>query len=1433
MTKNWLILSSVAFGVSFSLSLPITRNVKDSVLAGLVAAPAAMAGALVVSRQQKQELGAIFSSLQTDIQALEQQKEIIKQSIAVSQAREKTFQESSSHLEIQIGQLQAQLDEREQQKQAIEQELNVLEQQKQALQTSAASLQSDMEMLEQQKYISNNTITDLNAQKQVVEAELEQLKVQRSQIHTELDAELQQKQILQHELQELEGNRQSLIEEIQLLKISLTELKARERELDELLVVAIAQRKQLDNQLDDKQQQKQAAQHELLTLEEQKQDLIQKSKSAENRLQNLRSQIKHLESVVSQKIEKAREVEVNLTQLNTNIQNYQRQKLSLRQELKQLLSQKEKNSAGVESRLQNLHNQEEQLKAIVLQKRDQCQEIETSLAQLRDQLQSCQQQKLSLTQELSYLSSQKEELTGFLSQLQEQILLRQSQDSKHPAIQLEEVPSELKPTQLENVEVGTESSEDIGTSQQTEDYLRKVADIKMVFQKPLLEKRALAEDFNQPNTATEFRLTNPEHTRWLWEGVIVPRWQCPPFLGSVSLPRYDTDEVWGTETILNVVGENLKRLGANYLEYDRIYDRLGDEDCLNWLNILTFTMSEYAYYMESEGGFWRGLCERLGLPYQDDNHEPISTLKNLALDGINSLKLLKAVGGYPIVSTLWLQSGIPYRNLNHFTDLVADLSREFGWSYLLNTDAELLAKNLLNTCQSRYSGRNVLRRFLEYSCQPQTEPVSGKLLQVIARVALALREYNLQPQEVLLNPSRRQEFLLSAVPQFNFFLRDWEAFIRVLTPPPSQSTRRRLSSEQVSLSLRLNIEDLLVELLLPGHTLSNPDWPSDICEIREAAWEGEIDASGQVTIDECVLPIYHIEEGWLWQLLDNQGNCLRSWYLEGVSPEFSCLIFDAWTGDRLLPTHQLTDSKDIFCFTPPETVIDIAGAVEFVEEGFIPCSIQGWRGQRLRLSGSAGMLNFRFADRLYPLSWTALATDPRLGGLRLRGQNSPYIEIPTLWYPPCSEPLSLTLGLQERFADKNPLIIQQPIVISASDRWTAISLESWIQQVGHYSVSLTATEEEWSQVFELQLPCHITAEEVEYLPTVQVVDNQGIPVMLPFTVTQTHQFWAITLRISGLWPLEPIKLRLSDGQSLTSRTLQADAMGHLKLELSTLYDSLPPSKQYFLDYERRGQLPQALAQLLEDVPLSWDWDGSHNLILSGLKPTHSYKLHLWNLLTPQYLPLEMPVEGETSALIPLELPPGIYYIQLEILHQSVENIGWWCGSDQYTLPVETGDDTDLENYCYTILDNALVGEFQLASRICPWDADRIATLTAVLEAGCYNFPDWLNADALLAKLRSTISLLQGEWYRISVTEGKRGDFRDALMDAIVQHNLWHLILDFRRHRERDERNIAFVHITDVEKARPYLSAVPHFEWMSRTPLNDQEIESLLEKGNVA
>ncbi len=169
---------------------------------------------------------------------------------------------------------------------------------------------------------------------------------------------------------------------------------------------------------------------------------------------------------------------------------------------------------------------------------------------------------------------------------------------------------------------------------------------------------------------TTFNFSQPRHTKHIWQKISScwshhNRPEGQRFLGSIQISRK------ATEQVLDVVGYNLRNLDT--VTHNKLYERF-DEPEQNWLKILTFALSEYAYYYSSvTERFWHGLCEKLKLPYSQGKE---NTFRKIVGEGFDLLGIVQAKGGYRYVSTLWLQSGIPQQNLTHFSQLVQEFSNE-------------------------------------------------------------------------------------------------------------------------------------------------------------------------------------------------------------------------------------------------------------------------------------------------------------------------------------------------------------------------------------------------------------------------------------------------------------------------------------------------------------------------------------------------------------------------------------------------------------------------------------------------------------------------------------------------------------------------------------------------------------------------------------
>lgn len=849
---------------------------------------------------------------------------------------------------------------------------------------------------------------------------------------------------------------------------------------------------------------------------------------------------------------------------------------------------------------------------------------------------------------------------------------------------------------------------------------------------------------------TSFDFSKPGKTQNLWQQIL-PYWSHRNrpsgrrFLGSVRLKQEITDK------ILDIVGGNLRKLRT--FNYDSLHERFDDSE-QNWLKILTFALSEYAYYYSNPGeGFWDGFCQRLNLRYSQARE---NTLRQVVGEGFDLLGLVQAKGGYRYVSTLWLQSGIPQQNLTHFSQLVQDVSDRYGWWELSHTSCDDLSQELLEFCQEKHREWGTLINFLKSSCseQDEVEPLSGQLVQGIAVVAQAIERQGVSA-EVLKNEQEREKLLGNYYLPQSFFLRNWKTLIQVLTPKErSQRNSQKIRSRRPKpLSLVLDIFDSLnIQLILPEQSLGKSQWQrlgGTFCQIPEARWEGNISTSGELTICTEPVNVSTVAEQWIWQLLDHRGNCLIDWKLEGIASDFPCLIFDAWTGDRinLDPANPtIRGTQEIIFFTPRDAQLDCAEGIEIIDS-CVPCSIRGWQGQQLTLkTKDSSIVLIVFSDgeisTFRAISWKLSSEEqPSLRGLQLKGKKSVYIEIPTFWYPPVEGEISLNVSIDNILHQRT--IITTTEKISPRINWQAISLAQWITEPGKYEAHFWNQSHRWSYKFEIELDYHIE-EKLDSNELKISSALQGRIGSLPIQYDNPDKFWTEEIQIEALWPLEVLTFNLSERQEKVFYLGQADTSGNLRMSLAALYDLLPGSDWYALDYQRLSSEPERLVEMdASQSSISWIWT-NQAIHLSGLSFDRLYSLSCWNLLLPQNqrvkikIPLISP--DEPTITVPLELPPGIYHIQLDSSQKQSQNLGWWCGSNQYDLPDEALDDEALENYCYTILGNESVQDFLNAAEKFDYDCQWIETVVESMNLP-YHLPEWLNPDALTQKLKTLIQSL--------------------------------------------------------------------------------------------
>ncbi|MFG6099815.1 hypothetical protein SPB21_31525 [Leptothoe sp. ISB3NOV94-8A] len=982
------------------------------------------------------------------------------------------------------------------------------------------------------------------------------------------------------------------------------------------------------------------------------------------------------------------------------------------------------------------------------------------------------------------------------------------------------------------------------------------------------EKEAAQSTSNKGYSRLNFNLKNANHSQEFWENEILPKWQHADrplgfrFLGSVGIDK-DTSNY-----LLQVIGENLRRLKS--LTYNCLYQEF-DEPQQNWLKLLTLALSEYAYYY-SEDRFWDGFCERLDIP---SGQAIEKTLRRIVSDGTNTLGLIKSQSGYTYVSTLWLQSGIPKHNLNHFAQLVQEVSDDYGWWGLAHSDEQELSQALMEHSLSKHASWGTLNNFLKVSCAEQSGEIalSGQLVRGIAMVAQQLEQQGYSPQ-ALLDPEHREAALNDYYLPSSFFLRDWSTVAEILTPKPSEG-KQGLRRRQRELSLQLDIETLNTQLVLPEQKLWQKDWRDlrgTFCQITEGQWEGIIPYKGDLEIPELSTVVNSQELLWEWHLQNHLHHQVLTWQKPGIDSEFPCLVFDFNTGEHIpltLSSPVIAGTTSIICFVPKDWLLEVGEGIEIWDE-YLPTSLHGWIGQEIELIKQRSSISLSASDSEKSIEVIWQSSDdqsPILQGTKLRGKKPVYLGKPVLQYP--SNTHNQTVNLLIESITQKAIVARQLVEVGSREHSISIELDSQIDTADVYEMKVWTDTQEWGYSFEVKAP-HQLNDPPEHPP---IKINHSVPVVSDgenAKVQTTDQFWADDIGINGLWPLETVTFYLRSAEDNTTYTVQADSIGKLTFGVATLYGHLPESEQYTLAYQRVGFPTElVLSYGNPDESISWELT-EKSIVFSHLNVDAT--LLCWNLLLPTLPDEEMSITATGRSEVLLPKSSGIYYLQLKYSH-ALTPLGWWCGDDQPELPdklqkQEIQNRDAIENYCYTLLDNEPLNTFtealdQLSLDLC---LSQLESGLTALENLPNHLPDWLDKELLIQKLvllrdrakpktNETIesefepvpenpeeknfpattstekSSRSDKWYLVTLRAGKQKIFLTCL-DNVRHQNISDVshILSVRKCRE-EYKNLILLQVESAAKLAEInhlLRQVEGFQSIERRPLKISDVERMLE-----
>lgn len=210
---NWLVLGSIAFGVSFFLSLMASQDFGKAFFTGIVTIPATFAGAVVIHKRRLHRERRFRNSLISQIQELEAHKEDMNQYIFDALSEEQGLEASINNLKSELNYLRTQVAEGYNQRKAITRELANFQEQKQQKLSELSFIQEQVNTLENELTQLKQALSTKNAEVRKAETELNLIKAETRQLPEQIAELEKQKQALDQAILNNQIQKALLLEE--------------------------------------------------------------------------------------------------------------------------------------------------------------------------------------------------------------------------------------------------------------------------------------------------------------------------------------------------------------------------------------------------------------------------------------------------------------------------------------------------------------------------------------------------------------------------------------------------------------------------------------------------------------------------------------------------------------------------------------------------------------------------------------------------------------------------------------------------------------------------------------------------------------------------------------------------------------------------------------------------------------------------------------------------------------------------------------------------------------------------------------------------------------------------------------------------------------------------------------------------------------------
>ncbi|MEW6495200.1 MAG: tellurite resistance TerB C-terminal domain-containing protein [Cyanobacteriota bacterium] len=309
---NRILLCSVASSVSFLLGLLINRDLPKALLTAGITAPAAYVGSAIADRRRIYQEKLLKSSLQLQIQELEEEETQLYHSLAAATATRQEIEASINALQSERSLLLNRVSELHIQRNELYRDLSDFQKQKQEEEVGFYALQTQLQQLEKQQAEINQSLSGKTFQLQKTETRLNRLKNELEHLQDQISEQQKQQEqlhpnlaLLERRKQNLEGEAYDLQTQIQVLqqrqdqlKQALAPLQEQQQEVEASLLAGKVKLDQLIGQIAEKRKQQKKLSKELANLENRKQQLEVASDNLQTQIQEIDTQ----ENVTSQTI---------------------------------------------------------------------------------------------------------------------------------------------------------------------------------------------------------------------------------------------------------------------------------------------------------------------------------------------------------------------------------------------------------------------------------------------------------------------------------------------------------------------------------------------------------------------------------------------------------------------------------------------------------------------------------------------------------------------------------------------------------------------------------------------------------------------------------------------------------------------------------------------------------------------------------------------------------------------------------------------------------------------------------------------------------------------------------------------------------------------------------------------------------------------------